>query len=32
MSPEATVESLLEVQDLYDNPFMKSEVRDGRRG
>ncbi|MFE4581180.1 cupin domain-containing protein, partial [Streptomyces chartreusis] len=29
---EATVESLLEVQDRYDNHFMKSEVWDGRRG
>ncbi|CAM5494631.1 MULTISPECIES: cupin domain-containing protein [Streptomyces] len=29
---EATVESLLEVQDLYDNHFMKSEVWDGRHG
>lgn len=28
---EATVESLLEVQDLYDH-FMKSEVWDGRHG
>ncbi|MFE0250019.1 hypothetical protein [Streptomyces sp. NPDC059010] len=29
---EATLESLLEVQELYDNHFMKSEVWDGRRG
>ncbi|MFC5216309.1 cupin domain-containing protein [Streptomyces coerulescens] len=28
---EATVESLLEVQELYDNHFMRSEVWDGRR-
>ncbi|MGW0884038.1 cupin domain-containing protein [Streptomyces sp. NPDC002671] len=29
---EVTPESLLEVQELYDNHFLKSEVWDGRRG
>ncbi|MEV5875719.1 cupin domain-containing protein [Streptomyces sp. NPDC052101] len=29
---EATPESILEVQERYDNHFMKSEVWDGRRG
>ncbi|MEV6050559.1 cupin domain-containing protein [Streptomyces sp. NPDC052107] len=28
---EATPESILEVQDLYDNHFLKSEAWDGRR-
>ncbi|POX53643.1 cupin domain-containing protein [Streptomyces sp. Ru72] len=29
---EATRESLLEVQDLYDNHFLRSEAWEGRRG
>ncbi|MCS0604111.1 cupin domain-containing protein [Streptomyces sp. LP11] len=29
---EATPESLLEVQELYDNHFLRSETWDGRRG
>ncbi|MER6735426.1 cupin domain-containing protein [Streptomyces sp. NPDC050743] len=29
---EATPESILEVQDRYDNHFLKSEVWEGRRG
>ncbi|WP_408056057.1 hypothetical protein [Streptomyces luteolifulvus] len=28
---EATVESVLEVQELYDNHFLQSEAWDGRR-